>query len=51
MVTEHKVISNKEYVKQFNVTRKTALRDFKFLEKLGYVRAEGTTRDRKYKAI
>lgn len=51
MVNEKKVISNKEYVKQFNVTRKTALRDFKVLENLRYVKAEGTTRDRKYKAI
>jgi predicted HTH transcriptional regulator len=50
MVNEKKIISNKEYVKQFNITRKTALRDFKFLEELGYAKAEGTTRDRKYKA-
>jgi len=51
MVNEKKMISNKEYVKWFNVTRKTALRDFKLLEKLGYIRSEGATRDRKYQAV
>lgn len=51
MVNEKKMISNKEYVKRFNVTRKTALRDFKLLEKLGYIRSEGATRDRKYQAV
>jgi len=51
MVNEKKMISNKEYVKRFNVTRKTALRDFKLLERLGYIRSEGATRDRKYQAV
>ena len=45
------MISNKEYVKRFNVTKNTALRDFKLLEKLGYIRSEGATRDRKYQAV
>ncbi len=51
MVNEGKIISNKEYVERFNVTRKTVLRDSKLLEKLGYVKSEGSTRDRKYRAI
>ncbi|MEW6606841.1 MAG: ATP-binding protein [bacterium] len=51
MINEKKILSNKEYAKMFNVTRKTAFRDFKKLEKLGYVKAEGTTRDKRYRAI
>lgn len=51
MVNEKKKISNKEYVTRFNVTRKTALRDFKLLERLGYIKAEGITRDRIYRTV
>ncbi len=50
MINEKVVFSNKEYVKRFNVTRKTAARDFNLLKKLGYIQYEGTTKNRKYKA-